>query len=60
MHGDLPQKAQLDVWSKKIMTHTYVHENVVDLMKTFRYDAHPMVRYQPSDLPINASARECS
>eukprot|EP01113_Clastostelium_recurvatum_P023867 TRINITY_DN2847_c0_g1_i2.p1 TRINITY_DN2847_c0_g1~~TRINITY_DN2847_c0_g1_i2.p1 ORF type:complete len:381 (-),score=99.05 TRINITY_DN2847_c0_g1_i2:34-1089(-) len=24
------------------MTHTYVHQNLLDLMATFRYDAHPM------------------
>lgn len=47
MYGELPQKSQLDVWSRKVMTHTYIHENVVDLMKTFRYDAHPMVRDPP-------------
>lgn len=34
---------QLDDWSEKIMTHTYIHENLVSMMKTFRYDAHPMV-----------------
>lgn len=25
------------------MTHTYIHENLISMMKTFRYDAHPMV-----------------
>jgi citrate synthase len=29
-------------WSGKIMTHTYIHENLTELMKNFRYDAHPM------------------
>ncbi len=27
----------------QVMTHTYLHENMVQLMKNFRYDAHPMV-----------------
>ncbi|KAM9972156.1 hypothetical protein ACTFIW_003513 [Dictyostelium discoideum] len=42
INGNLPNKSQLDGWSNKIMTHTFLHENLVGLMKTFRYDAHPM------------------
>lgn len=42
INGALPDKKQLDDWSEKIMTHTYIHENLVSMMKTFRYDAHPM------------------
>lgn len=33
------------------MLHTFIHENLVQLMKNFRYDAHPMgmlVRYTSS------------
>ncbi len=48
INGELPNKSQQEVWTKKIMTHTYIHENLVDLMKTFRYDAHPMVRRDAS------------
>jgi len=42
INGNLPNKSQLDSWSNKIMTHTFLHENLVGMMKTFRYDAHPM------------------
>eukprot|EP01116_Phalansterium_solitarium_P000906 TRINITY_DN10750_c0_g1_i1.p1 TRINITY_DN10750_c0_g1~~TRINITY_DN10750_c0_g1_i1.p1 ORF type:complete len:486 (+),score=161.61 TRINITY_DN10750_c0_g1_i1:150-1607(+) len=42
LNGNLPNKAQLDQWTNKIMTHTYLHENLTGLMKNFRYDAHPM------------------
>lgn len=42
INGELPSKKQLDEWTHKIMTHTYLHENLIELMKTFRYDAHPM------------------
>lgn len=42
INGDLPSKEQLNFWTKIIMTHTYIHENLIQLMKTFRYDAHPM------------------
>lgn len=24
------------------MTHTFIHEDVLSVMKSFRYDAHPM------------------
>ncbi|EFA86430.1 citrate synthase [Heterostelium album PN500] len=42
INGNLPNKVQLDSWSNRIMTHTFLHENLVGMMKTFRYDAHPM------------------
>ncbi|KAI8819514.1 citrate synthase-like protein, partial [Chytriomyces cf. hyalinus JEL632] len=42
IYGDLPTKKQLDTWNTRIMRHTYVHENMIDYMKSFRYDAHPM------------------
>jgi citrate synthase len=40
--GELPTKAQLEQWVFDITTHTFVHENVKQLMQAFRYDAHPM------------------
>lgn len=40
--GELPTERQLDYWEYRIMRHTYIHENMVSLMKDFRYDAHPM------------------
>jgi len=36
---DQMQKKQ---WETTIMRHTFIHENLVQLMQTFRYDAHPM------------------
>jgi citrate synthase len=42
LNGELPTKAQYDAWLDKVTTHTFVHENVKDLMTGFRYDAHPM------------------
>jgi citrate synthase len=42
IHGELPSKDQLEAWNTRIMTHTYIHENLMEMMKTFRYDAHPM------------------
>jgi len=42
LHGELPDKAQLEEWVHEITIHTFVHENVKDFMRGFRYDAHPM------------------
>jgi citrate synthase len=42
IHGELPTADKLAFWEQRIMRHTYIHENLTDLLKTFRYDAHPM------------------
>jgi len=40
--GELPTPDQLAHWEQRIMRHTYIHENLTHMLKTFRYDAHPM------------------
>jgi len=42
LFGELPTKAELDRWTYDVTHHTFVHENMKDLMSGFRYDAHPM------------------
>ena len=42
IHGELPQKPQLDDWQYQVMHHTFLHENMTQLFHAFRYDAHPM------------------
>jgi citrate synthase len=42
LNGELPTAAQSDEWIDTITMHTYVHENITEFMKGFRYDAHPM------------------
>ncbi len=42
IYGELPSPAELDHWKTRIMRHTYIHENLTELMKAFRYDSHPM------------------
>jgi citrate synthase len=42
LHGELPNKDQLDYWTYVVTHHTYVHENIKRSMEAFRYDAHPM------------------
>ena len=40
--GELPTPAQLDTWTRDILLHTMLHENIKKLMEGFQYDAHPM------------------
>src|ERR1700752_5069052 len=42
MYGELPTQAQYENWSEEIIHHTFLHENIKQLMHAFRYDAHPM------------------
>ena len=42
MYGELPNKQQYDHWVHEITHHTFLHENIKQLMHAFRYDAHPM------------------
>lgn len=42
LHGELPNKAQLEGWEQTITYHTMVHESVRKLIDHFHYDAHPM------------------
>lgn len=42
LFGELPTPVQLNGFSKKVLEHTFVHTDVGVLMKSFRYDAHPM------------------
>jgi citrate synthase len=42
IYGELPTAAQLEHWTGRIMRHTFIHENLVRIIESFRYDAHPM------------------
>jgi len=42
LFGELPTDTQLKEWTKQIMLHTMLHENIKKLMEGFQYDAHPM------------------
>ncbi|MCB9422577.1 MAG: citrate synthase [Ardenticatenaceae bacterium] len=42
MFGELPTQQQYNEWEYEIRHHTFVHENIKQLMEAFRYDAHPM------------------
>jgi len=42
LKGELPTPDQLDGFVHDVTYHTYVHENVLTILKGFRYDAHAM------------------
>jgi len=42
IHGELPNAQQLADWEYQVMHHTFLHENMRELFRAFRYDAHPM------------------
>lgn len=42
INGELPTQSQLKVWTDKVQSHTFIHTDALDMMKSFRYDAHPM------------------
>jgi citrate synthase len=39
--GSLPDASQLDGWTRGLMRHSYLHNNLGEIMAHFRYDAHP-------------------
>jgi citrate synthase len=43
LHGELPNKVQLDQWVFDVTHHTFIHENMRKrFVDGFHYDAHPM------------------
>lgn len=42
IYGELPTPEQFKKFNKKVMTHTFYHMELGNMMKSFRYDAHPM------------------
>jgi len=42
LFGNLPSQKQLTQFNNKIMTHTYIHTDIEKMIKSYRYDAHPM------------------
>lgn len=40
--GELPTEQQLNDWTKQVQHHTLIHQNIVNIIDSFRYDAHPM------------------
>jgi citrate synthase len=45
LYGNLPDKEQFKYFNNRIMRHTYVPEDLKHMLRSFRYDAHPMYVY---------------
>ena len=42
LKGELPTQDDFDDFVHSVTMHTYVHENIIDLLDGFRYNAHSM------------------
>lgn len=42
LHGELPSKAEKQLFEREIKYHTLVHEQLIQFYRGFRHDAHPM------------------
>jgi len=42
LYGELPTSNELSYFTDRVMKHTFIHEDLASMMKSFRYDAHPM------------------
>ncbi len=42
LRGQLPNQSELDQFVHDVTFHTYIHENIRELLHSFRYDAHAM------------------
>ncbi|MDT8370168.1 MAG: citrate synthase, partial [Longimicrobiales bacterium] len=42
LKGELPTEGELDGFVRDVTYHTYIHENIRELLHSFRYDAHAM------------------
>jgi len=42
LHGELPNRKQLQDWTYHITHHTFIHESIKKFLDGFHYDAHPM------------------
>lgn len=42
INGNLPTSNQLSTWNEKINKHNCLNHDLGELMKNFRYNAHPM------------------
>lgn len=42
IYGNLPSDGELSYFKERVMRHTNIHEDLAKMMKSFRYDAHPM------------------
>eukprot|EP00871_Galdieria_phlegrea_P002848 jgi/Galph1/3564/GphlegSOOS_G2237.1 len=42
INGSLPSQEESALWKDLVMSHTYLHEDILAQLRKFRYNAHPM------------------
>lgn len=56
IYGELPNLDEFNAWRTQIMRHTYLHNNLTTLMKSFNYDAHVrLVSFTDLTHPVRAA-----
>ncbi|EXL51692.1 citrate synthase [Fusarium oxysporum f. sp. radicis-lycopersici 26381] len=60
IYGDLPTQAQYDEWQGEVMHHTYIHSDIENMFKSFRYDSHPMSMLSAAFATLGAFAPEAN
>ncbi|PSR99247.1 citrate synthase-like protein [Coniella lustricola] len=60
LYGDLPTPAQSQQWADEVMHHTYVHTDIENMFKSFRYDSHPMSMLTAAFATLGAFAPEAN
>ncbi|KAK9329470.1 citrate synthase-like protein [Lipomyces starkeyi] len=60
IYGELPGKSQLDLWSWEIMHHTFVADDLQQMIRQMRYDSHPMSVFISAFAAMSAFAPEAN
>ncbi|KAF0637924.1 hypothetical protein FPSE5266_03769 [Fusarium pseudograminearum] len=60
IYGELPTKSEYDVWHGEVMHHTYIHSDIENMFKSFRYDSHPMSMLTAAFATLGAFAPEAN
>lgn len=58
--GELPTTIQLKDWNNKVMTHTFVHNRLNNLISSFNYDAHPMGMFMSTMAAMSTFHKEAN
>lgn len=60
LYGELPTQSQYQDWSNEVMHHTYIHSDIENMFKSFRYDSHPMSMLSSAFATLGAFAPEAN
>ncbi|KAH7374735.1 peroxysomal citrate synthase [Plectosphaerella cucumerina] len=60
IYGDLPTPPQAASWHDEVMHHTYIHTDIENMFKSFRYDSHPMSMLTSAFATLGAFAPEAN